>query len=673
MGSSCFRFCLGNYPASGSPVRRLSELLRARCSKSTSERSDIITNSPRWALLIAMDSGVGWRAKLAWNGGDAAGLRRGAGRRSSWPGRVLLWVVWVGLAACSSSDPGTDSTTHFWERCTSDAACDTGGQCVCGRCSFACDSDESCHAVDAQCVRAALRLDCDFELNICAPTRGVVRDASAGDAAEVNSPTETEPGSTQSSIVSSSSTVAPAASDSGEPPSDVDASSSLAPSATSASGESTATAAGPDSSSAVTSAVSDVVESNDTQADDSQSDDGTVETLSPVATPLEKYATSGESWKFWRGDRMQAATGCELVASASDVETCGYAWECVENAYTVACREFGVGFWDCSCLHPEMVSFNARAMFSAQTYDSAAACEATFRACTTPPAELDCALTFLPGETAGDACRWQQRCTVTDDETGAVASDGAQFGSCSADEGFSLCRCNSPNWSRTYLLEDVAGEDACKTAQVACHTSPDPLTWQRLDCVDAVGAEGELCAASRSCPLVGELPSPVSAPSQVTALSQLHVSSHCELEQDALRCSCEGESGQISWAATRPGTTAQCLMGLDLCERSQALEITGSPGCRSTSGVDQLSSCSRKERCTTSATWEGQQLILQEDIDVFCQRSTDEEEWSCLCDAGGTQESARFDPSLTQAQACNQHLSDCRELVEFSLEPTYVP
>lgn len=75
---------------------------------------------------------------------------------------VAALAIVSGLAGCVSSSAsegagGTDSNTHWLDRCDADAECGSELECLCGVCSRPCASDSGCSelAVNAVCVTAA--------------------------------------------------------------------------------------------------------------------------------------------------------------------------------------------------------------------------------------------------------------------------------------------------------------------------------------------------------------------------------------------------------------------------------------------------------------------------------------------------------------------------------------
>lgn len=576
-------------------------------------------------------------------------------------GVAVALMVSIGLGACGANgDPGTDSTTHFWGTCDTNEDCGSGGDCICGRCTSACDDDDECSIGDAQCVNSSLVLECEQATQICVPESVLLAGAFLFADASV-------PGAT-----THDASVLPNSDSSGN---DVEAGTTAPTSAAAThttnersdmpTGERTDVTATSFDGTDVTASVDDGFQTTfeSTSAAGMPSNDG--ETTSVAPPLLTDYTTAGSLWSSWRGDRLQADTGCQVVAFVAEANSCSYAVGCNEHSYQVACNEFG-GLWDCGCSYPEMTSLAGLTYFGTSAADSSTACEATFQACTTPAEKYDCTVTPISTESTEYSCQWQQRCTIGVGGSDAEVSDGNYTGHCTAGDGFSLCSCEGPNWDRTYVIEEVASSQACDVARQACRTAPDPVTWEKPSCVDDVRVEGDQCEVERSCPLVAELSS------QVTALSKLRSSSWCTLDGANQLCSCENENGRLHWV-TPPGGTEECLSALDVCQRSSEIEFEGGPLCRSTSGMDELDACSRKERCVSSGTFDDELMTFIMDIEVGCSRSNDADDWSCSCTAGSRNVTATRNGSVNVADACSQQLSDCRPLVEFGLDAIEVP
>src|SRR5688572_16434609 len=85
----------------------------------------------------------------------------------------LTWAVaatiLANLACGSRVRGGTDGSTHFWDTCANDSECGNQSECICGRCTTECNSDDQCAGSDVVCVAASSRLDCSREGLVCAP------------------------------------------------------------------------------------------------------------------------------------------------------------------------------------------------------------------------------------------------------------------------------------------------------------------------------------------------------------------------------------------------------------------------------------------------------------------------------------------------------------------------
>lgn len=588
-------------------------------------------------------------------GGDARGVGRGpAPGWLRYVGVALALTVGMGLGACGANgDPGTDSTTHFWETCDADEECGAGAACICGYCTWSCD--DSCAVAGAQCVNASVVIECEHPTQVCVPEAVLLQRAPSIDASVVGATTGDASVNPESEM--------PITSDEAGTAEPMGATTNLT---TNPPTDETVTFEGTgDDTSGQDQGVATTSESAFT-TDTTSTDSENGETAGLAPPLLKDYLTAGTSWDSWRGDRLQAASGCQVQAFLAESDRCSYGVGCNEHGYQVACSDAG-GVWDCQCSYPEMTSLSGFVSFSTTAPDSSTACEATFQACTTPAEKYDCTVTPMSTESTEYACQWQQSCTMGSPASEAEVTDGAYTGHCTAGDGFSLCTCEGSNWDRTYVIEEVPSSEACDVARQACRAAPDPVTWQKPDCVDDVRTEGQQCQVERSCPLVAELSS------QVTALSKLSSSSWCNLEGANQLCSCENDNGRLHWINAPPGGTEECVAALDVCQRSSEIEFEGGPQCRSTSGMDELGACSRKERCVSSGTFDDQLMTFIMDIEVGCSRSNDADDWSCSCTAGSRSASATRNGSVNVADACTQQLSDCRALVEFDLDAIEVP
>lgn len=84
---------------------------------------------------------------------------------------VTLASVLAG-ASCGSrleDKGGTDSSTHFWDSCSSDSECGDANECICGRCTKSCEQSTDCSGESVTCIAASARLSCGIDELVCAP------------------------------------------------------------------------------------------------------------------------------------------------------------------------------------------------------------------------------------------------------------------------------------------------------------------------------------------------------------------------------------------------------------------------------------------------------------------------------------------------------------------------
>lgn len=583
-------------------------------------------------------------------------------RRAQW---AALAFGFVFLSCSADPGAGNDSTTHFWETCGADAECGSHEQCICGRCTKACEADDNCIGADLQCVGSLPALECDPPHKVCAPTSALKvpedqeLDASLVDAspsASVTPETKADAGISTTGAVASETTAE--ISDVSTPVRE-------------ASSQDASAAAVPMTAS--TDEVSSFFDQSSTREPTSSPElssevsVGETDALAPLPTPEEKYATWGTPWWMWDGAKPEPVTGCELTRSSVDESECTARWECAEHTYDVACSKGTGDGWGCGCSYPGMPGTQGYFFSSVYTADPTTACQVGLAACTTIETERECV--NQPPEYIDDyySCEWERLCTIVTESPDIVASDSGRGGHCIDDDGFSLCWCDGPNVSRTYVVHDAIGEAACDALHGVCDADLQPQTWQQPDCVDDVQRPGETCQIQRTCPLLGELPG------DITALSQLRALSQCSVNQDGeLECFCNTDFGELKWLETRPAGTERCLDALDMCQHSEDIVFDSEPVCGGAHGETKVDDCWRSIPCTTTGTYQGVELKFTTGMQLGCSQPARGGPWDCYCNAGKHSSFAEFD-GPTELDVCAQYEPTCLPQVEFGLPVVDVP
>jgi hypothetical protein len=87
---------------------------------------------------------------------------------------LALTLAWGAATACGTAvtpPSGTDTSTNWLKSCSTEAECDIGSSCSCGRCTNECGVDADCAVVSpgAQCVSTSDRC---AEARLCMPAAG---------------------------------------------------------------------------------------------------------------------------------------------------------------------------------------------------------------------------------------------------------------------------------------------------------------------------------------------------------------------------------------------------------------------------------------------------------------------------------------------------------------------
>lgn len=567
--------------------------------------------------------------------------------------RASVLAAAVGISACgTSSDPGSDSTTHFWRTCGRNSECGADQLCICGYCTHECEAARECEALASQCVALEQVLSCEREEKACVPNSVIAERASTSDA-----------------FVGSSDAGSSQLDSSGSPP-DASLISTNDDQTSYAFGETSA----PVTTSFVTSAASSMPVVDGTSV--AAASDGGVETVvgtPTLETPMPNFIAEpgANSWQAWSLEQPKAATDCAPALTESDAESCDFSWQCAEREYAVHCstRESEAGS-ECACYQPGS-SGTINYFFAVPTRNTATACRAAFDACTTPHAEQSCSLRILPPDEVeyGYSCEWQTGCTSSAEAFELqVAAMVARSGICVEKDGYSFCTCSTTNLQRSYVVPGVTGDAACQQAAAACETDDIPTEWFHHPCeTTAEPVVGEqACELHRNCPLSTE----VSA--DVFGVANIHTATECHpTESGDLDCVCSKDLAELQWTQPAAEARTACDDGIDLCERVDEIAFA-EPSCGEITRSTSVDSCWTSETCTSVGTLDERQWLFDAYVGVNCMRGVGNAPWSCLCVAGSAVSTTELASAFSGSEVCEQHLAACRPQLTFAPQQSLV-
>jgi hypothetical protein len=567
--------------------------------------------------------------------------------------RVSPGLILLGLTACGAqSDPGSDSTTHFWQTCIDDAECGTLEQCFCGRCTRECRDTRDCSGSDVECVATGTVLTCAREFTVCAPQSQVPGSAVASVDASV-SPFEEPESAIETTPVNGTA----------ESGTGADVEGAQSGSEADVEGMETAGSGLTEAAGTEFGAETSSLDAPSTALVDPADEAATSDAMTPTQGD---YIPLGVEWWRWASDKTEAASDCTLLMGEASAASCAYSWQCAERNYGVECHaEEDGSAYSCYCNNP---TFGESGYFAylVPTDAPTSACPAAFEACTTAPQPGECHARILPPEETEVyyRCQWVSECTTATSSGLEVAHLFPRRGQCSDENGTTYCGCEGLNLARGYMVSEAEGAEACELAAAACDADELPAEWYYPECTNSIIVDSaSQCFVGRDCPIVGDLSSRVSALARLAARAQCYVA-----DAGDLTCTCSNAHGTLNWAQPGPMGVVACSDALDLCERAQEIEFSV-PACAPMMRENTATSCSETYVCTSSGELDGETLLYTNYLAINCNSEFDG--WRCACQAGEKQLLTLLDASLTPEQACEQYMNTCE--LELTFTPDLVP
>lgn len=564
--------------------------------------------------------------------------------------RVLHLMLLLAVSACGASiDPGSDSTTHFWITCSTDAECSGDNTCICGRCTEHCTSDAQCSARNVECMAATSALSCDLGELVCAPTNFRVEATVSGDV-DASTPAESDADSGSAVSLTDDSSVG---NETERERSEAGGASLIPQGANDDTTTSTSADTAPNDDSAQPAAP----ETNAEQASPSETQ------ASSLPFPLSAYASMSTAWSTWTGS-PGVPSDCRPMSTLSDDQLCQIQWTCDDNDYLVSCMANEpdewecLGYWD---IDVDLLRTNYLTL-RLQSSNSESACLAASSAYMSPRADQQCVVNYRSPETVdeGYACQWEEECSTQVNST-TLTMAGSRHGRCFAAGDDYVCQCDGVGMNRSYIIAALDDKDACALARATCETDETPTNWIEADCTsDSTPFTGnESCRLERTCPITA----PVSE--RVSAFSLLRDEVSCDDDGNVRACRCEGDLGSMNWSEAPQVDSESCNDALDVCERAGDITFPGVPECTAYFNDETDRTCSRKWQCRATGMLNQRELEFTEVVEVSCEDDPAGESWLCTCNAGTSETTAVVEDSLGGSDACDQEFTQCQAKLNF--------
>lgn len=571
--------------------------------------------------------------------------------------RFLQVMLLLAMPACGANvDPGSDSTTHFWITCGTDAECDGDDSCICGRCTRHCSADAQCGARNNECVATAAALACDMDEFVCAPTSlradmVVEVDASIPTESDEDSGVQTSPATDQSA--SSASEPAPTDAEGAAP----------VPQAADDEAASDEAAAEPNDDSVPLPPNDDSAQPAAPVTTSEQGSPSELPISPMIPSPLSAYASMSTAWSTWTGS-PSVPSDCVQASALNGDQLCDIEWKCGDDDYLVSCASNEPGDWECMGYWDIDLDQLRRnyVTLSLQASNGESACLTASSALMTPGADQQCVANYRSPETVdeGYTCQWEEACS-TQVNSATLTMAGARSGRCLAAGDSYVCQCDGLGLNRSYIIAAPPGNGPCALARATCETDETPTTWTETDCTsDSSPLTGtESCRLERTCPITAPLSE------QVLTFSQVRDEVSCEDDGNVRSCRCEGDVGSIDWSEAPQVGAESCASDLEVCERAGDITFPAVPECSQFSNNETDSTCSSKWQCTTTGMLDGRELDFTQVAEVECEGDSENGTWLCTCATDYAEVVNVVEDSLSGSNACDLEFQKCQTALSF--------